>query len=321
MAATPPDAGKGDAKAAEAVVSTAASFDSRYRELIDKLRGRVDATGKTLGGLGTTAATAVGLAKIGDLFPVENETGQIVWFAAAIAGFLAVGISVLYVAGRLTRVARPVVMRTDIDDMERTGELEPGERPAVDAVFSRWAQLNGVESLAAYELQSVRIRRSSRWTSDKDERARREQLADEIDSDIRAAFGLAALRVTRSRAAEAVTGRGARNAYLAFVLGVVLFALGTDYVSSERTERVAIAKSCADARKAGAKGGELPSVCERPDKEKDKAEQKPSARQQQTALAAKLVEALRECESAVKSGPLTDDACLPTREAVRRALR
>lgn len=40
-----------------------------------------------------------------------------------------------------------------------------------------------------------------------------------------------------------------------------LFALGTDYVSSERAEQVAIAKSCADARKAGATTATLPAVC------------------------------------------------------------
>lgn len=303
--------------------SPAAGAGARYQEIIDKLRGRVDVTGKALGALGTTAATAVGLAKIGDLFPIDNELCNRVWLGAALAGFFTAAISVLYLATRLSGVSRPVFMRTDVDDMERTGDVEPDEKAGVRSIFERWAHLNGVNSLAAYEAQGVRIRRSARWTSDDAERKRREDLASEIESDIRSAFGLAALRIVRHRTAHAVTGKGAWAAYVCFVLGVIAFALGTDYVSSERTERVAIAKSCGEARKAGATGAELPPVCSddgRPKAAKPAA-QKPSAAQQRRALAPGLVTSLRDCEAAVAAGPLTADACEPIRAAAASSLK
>lgn len=44
---------------------------SNYRDIADALRSRVDLFGKTLAGLATVGTGAVGLAKLGDLFPED----------------------------------------------------------------------------------------------------------------------------------------------------------------------------------------------------------------------------------------------------------
>jgi hypothetical protein len=44
------------------------------------------------------------------------------------------------------------------------------------------------------------------------------------------------------------------------VVGVILFGLGTDYLSSERTDAVTVAKACADARIVDP-NLDLPAIC------------------------------------------------------------
>jgi hypothetical protein len=214
-----------------------------------------------------------------------------------------------------------VFMRTDVDDMVDVGDITSDERPEVEAVFRRWAHFNGVESLPVYEAQGARIRRTAEWSADQDEKKRRLALADSIDDDIRNAFGIAALHVVRSRTTNAVTGLGAWVAYSLILLGIVGFALGTDYVSSERTERVTIAKNCADATTAGVKA--LPPFCSSGGQAK--ASEEPAAEkkttktegQQRAELANSLVETLAACEAAVApAGPLPEGSCAPLQAAV-----
>jgi hypothetical protein len=300
--------------------SSAAGSSKHYQDIIDKLRGRVDLTGKTLGALGTTAATAVGLKKIGDLFPIRDETHYYVWLIVALLGFVAAAAAVLYLATRLSGVGRPVFMRTDVGDMVRRGDIDEAERDGVESVFRRWAHLNGVRSLQAYEAQASRLKRTARWSGDAAERERRKALAADVESDIKNAFGLAALRVVRSRTTDAVAGTGAKVAYAAFIAGVVAFALGTDYLSSERSDRVAIGKACGEARAAGAVGAELPKWCAKP----GGAASTPAnadAAQQQVAVATTLMSSLKACEDAAATGPLPATACDPIRVALSAAVQ
>ncbi len=304
----------------EATAPPAAGAASRYQQTIDKVRARSDVTGKTLGALGTTAATAVGLAKLGDLFPIQHKWQHYAWLLIALAGFAVAAAAVLYVAVRLSSVARPVFMRTDLQDMKDTGDLDDGELKAVKSVFKRWANADGAESLAAYEARAARLRRIATWTSDETECKRRKTLADEIESNIRSAFGIAALRVVRQRTTDALTGKRVRGAYVAFVLGIIGFALGSDYLVSQRSDSVAIAKSCGEARKAGATGPELPEVCTDPDEPKKELPQDPSAEQQRLELVRNLLKTLRDCETAAAEGPLAPDVCRPIRLAVQSGL-
>jgi hypothetical protein len=127
--------------------------------------------------------------------------------------------------------------------------------------FQRTADLNRAPSLRAYEARAERFERIAELTTDSEKRMRLRESVTSIRNDINTTMASAALRLIRARTTNAVRGRGSSVAYALLVAGIVAFALGTDYVSSERTEKVSIAKSCADARKAGATAVTLPPIC------------------------------------------------------------
>ena len=104
---------------------------TEFRDIADGLRNRVDLFGKTLAAIATLGTTAVGLSKIGDLFPAE---GNEYWVWAACLGLASAAMAAIWVAVRLMRVARPVFMRVDLDGNE---ELDPSEREAVRPVSMR----------------------------------------------------------------------------------------------------------------------------------------------------------------------------------------
>ena len=261
MAALKPDEKTGADARDETKPGGADSNIQRWREAADKLRTRVDVTAKALGGIGTTAATAVGISRIGDLFPVPPGWVSWLWFSLALAGFAGLASAILIVTFRLWSVNKPIFMRTDPDAMKSQGDVDERERDAIRLVYQQMADLNRVPSLSAYEARAHRLARVAERTGDEAERKRLEAKSAEIGADIQATFALAALRVIRKRTSNAVRGAGSIVAYVLLFGGLVLFALGTDYVASERTEQVSIAKSCADARKAGATADTLPAIC------------------------------------------------------------
>src|SRR5690606_38343149 len=67
----------------------------------------------------------------------------------------------------------------------------------------------------------------------------------------------ARLAVVRRRATDAVSGGAARVSYLVVAVGLVAFALFADVASSDRTDAIAVAKACAEAREAKALEADL----------------------------------------------------------------
>lgn len=232
---------------------------SELREFIDRMRGRVDATGKLLGALGTTAATTFGVAKLGDVFPVPD--GKELLAVVAVLALLLGTAGVLLVAVRLSRVSRPLLMRTDLAAMKAADEITGREHKLVKPLYDDVARLNGARSLAAYEWRLGSVRRTLPWADDGDERRRRSDLADEISDDIQLTLARGAVIVIRDRATKAVTGWQAWLAYAAVLIGFVGFTLAADSVASARPEeRAKLVKTCADLRRAGATKEELGAV-------------------------------------------------------------
>ena len=283
----------------------------RWRDAADKLRGRVDLAAKALGGVGTTALTAVGLARIGDLFPVPPGLAPAIWFTLALIGFAGLAAAVFLVTRRLWSVHKPIFMRTDPDAMRMQEDLDDGELHQVRLVYQEAADLNDVPSLRAYEARGHRLTRIAARTADEAERQRLEKLTASIHTDIQAVFARAALRVIRKRTTAAVLGHGTKTTFLLFVAGIFLFALGTDYVVSERSERVTIAKSCAEARSAGAL--ELPAICGEPPGDEP---QETSPTQERAIAAGALQEPLQRCLGIVDAGDAPAGSCDPIAEAI-----
>lgn len=271
-----------DAEAAVAVTPAPPGGKTpvELRDMADRLRGRVDLTGRLLAVLGTTAAAAVGLNRIGDLYPNNGTTP---WVVAAVAGIVLATLGILWVATRLTKVSRPLLLRADLDAMVRDKEIGRCERKLIRPLYERAARDAGAASLATVELRLATLERLVRRTADLEQRRRLTRMAEEIRADLDLVYGRALVIVVRRRAAKAVTGARSWAAYLLVIGGLLAFALGTDKVTSNRSVEIAAsltadaraaadssaattaaaeaARACAEARAAGATPGELLFEC------------------------------------------------------------
>jgi hypothetical protein len=333
------------------VATTTAAVDAqrkRYDELAETLRGRVDTAAKAFGGLATAALTAAGIAKISDVFPLPPGPRAQLALVATVVGFAFMAIGVLWFTARLWKVNQPVFLRADARAMEADRDIDADERKEVEAVYERAARLNGLWTLGGYEARAFRLRRILARTEDPALAARLSAEVAEIEADIRMTLDRAKLRIIRRRANRAVRGKGAVVLYTVFVAGVLLFALGSDYLSSGRTEDVAIAKACADARTAGATGtSHVPKICGSDPRQADLAdislakqcagartagatglpkacgaEPAPAAtetvspEEEAATAATALAESLDRCAAVVRSGKLPRTACDPIRRAL-----
>jgi len=294
---------------------------TEFRDIADALRNRVDLFGKTLAAVATVGTTAVGLSKIGDLFPAEHNVGWVVvaCLGLAIAAGAAIGIAV-----RLMLVARPIFMRADLEESE---ELSDDECKAVRPVFEAAAKRFGYTSLMGLQERERALRSAASRATDKDERTRRTALADDVKAEIEQALARGQVVVIRRRSTEAVSNTFALFLYAAVIAGLISFALGTDAVSSDRKDPLAEAKSCGEARKAGATAGELArtkNVCDGKGVKQNDPSKPLSPAEARAQITAKLAATLQACsaltrtEGDAKSGPLTNEDCDPVREAVSK---
>jgi hypothetical protein len=304
---TEPAPAGGNNVADKSTTTDGALNTQRWQEATDKLRSRVDLTAKALGGIGTTVASAIGIAKIGDLFPIPPGWPSWVWAVTAIAGFIAIASAILIVTSRLWKVNQPILMRTDSEAMKAQGDVDEKERQEVQLVYQQMADLNLVRSLRAYEARGHRRSRVAARTADEKKREKLEREATQIYREIQETFARAALRIIRRRTTNAIRGKGSRWAYVLLVAGVLGFALGTDYVSSERSERITIAKSCADAREAGANADTLPEICGEDPPADDPAKNSPA--QEQAKAVAALSEPLQRCLALIDAGKAKAGSC------------
>lgn len=287
------------------------------REVADALRNRVDVFGKTLAAIATLGTTAVGLTKVGDLFPYGDNGG---WVVAACAGLAVAALAAIWVAVRLMKVARPVFMSIDLDG---TRELRRKERKAVRPVYESAARRFGYTSLIGLQEHERSLRNAAARANDDAERARRTGLADEVKTEIEQALARGQVVVVRRRATGAVSGLS-WLLYVAVIGGLLTFAAGTDKVASERSDPVAEAKACGEARKAGATDVELgraQDICEGKAEPSPPAAPPPSAAEARVQVARKLMDALDACTALVQKPraqgrPLAPAACKPVSDAV-----
>lgn len=253
-------AAAGGAAGAAAAAPAGGKSVVELRDFIDRMRGRVDVTGKLLGAIGTTAATTFGIAKLGDVLPAPAGDA---WIAVlAVVALIAGIVGVLLVATRLSGVSRPLLMRADLDAMHADDELSEREVALVRPLYERTARLNGTRTLSAYAWRAGSLRRVAERTGDPAERTRREALAGGVESDVELTFGRAALLVVRDRSTRAVTGAGAWVAYLLVAGGLIGFTVAADALVAARDQParpdlIGIARQCGEARRAGATPGEL----------------------------------------------------------------
>lgn len=319
------------AKSTNASTEVAGAAVKRYADATESLRQRADLAAKVLAGAGTTLITAIGIAKFSDLYPIPPDSidvswldnvwllgdtlGEIQWLTdrttmsrvelamvGVIGGFFLMIAAVIAIAYRYWKVTGAVPMRSDLNRMH----LKEEELDLVRDTYDEVARLNDVATLNAYEARAHRLERVAKWLPSKDaERARAD--ATLIQTEVLATQTQARLRVLRARVVKAVRGRVSVLLYLLFILGVVQFGLGTDYLASKRTDEITVAKACADARAVELRLS-LPPICGTPaEAPSDKALEIPS---QVAASKLALTVSLQRClESADKDDSLDAAAC------------
>lgn len=285
---------------------------SDLRDLADSLRNRLDLFGKSLAGIATLGTTAVGLSEVGDMLPTA-DWGWVLLACAALG--LAAG-SAIFIAVRLMSVARPVFVSSDLQGISNEESKEV--RPVFEAAASRF----GYRSLIGLEERERSLRSAATRATTEQERARRTALADEAKTEVEQALARGQVVVIRRRAAQAVGDTLARWLYGAVIVGLIGFAVASDAASSDRTDRVAAAKACGEARKSGATAGELKrtnEICDAEPAKAPAAADPPTPAAARATLAAELAAALKACAELVgtkEPGPLTDEDCAPIRRAI-----
>lgn len=253
------------------LIDQAVDQGKRFSDAADKIRQRADTSAKTLAALGTTAVTAVGVAKFADIFPAE---GQGLWVVALLAGFAAMVIAILLFSSRLWNVNQPLfttsnaTTMTDLDAGWRWRRPKPDkEQVEVRRVYEDMARLNAAPSLQAYEARALRFERIAERSVDGVKSKRLLDRAALIRAEVRATQSRAAALVIRKRAWKAATGPAVAAIAALFVIGLMSVGISADALESARgqTDR---AKVCAESldlvRKQGLPLTLLADSCQAP---------------------------------------------------------
>lgn len=230
----------------------------RFRDATEQIRQRTELTAKALGGLGTTAVSAIGIAKFADIFPWAPGQGW--WVGLLVTSFLVMIAAVGIFTYRLWHVSERIILRSDVERM--TTELDSDEQETVRQVYDETARLNRAPSLRVLEARAQRLYRIADRMPDETAKKLTDQ-ADDLVSSIRAVEARAGMIVVRRRAAQAIRGRGAIVTFIALAAAIIVFGISADRLDSERTQLTKIVKDCADAKKAAEVGGirSLPRIC------------------------------------------------------------
>jgi hypothetical protein len=305
------------------VTDVAVAQGKRWSDATASIRARTDLTAKLAGSLGTLGITAAGLSKFSDVFPLpaDPSCAQRLAIVGVLGGLIAMAVAVACFTARLWKVSAPLFMSVDPDAMP---DLDDDERPIVQRVYGETAVLNGVDSLSAYAARGARFERIAQDSSDDAVRKRLETDALQVRADVDATQARAATNVIRGRAKDALSGV-AYAIYALFVIALLAFGVGADYLDSERAGRVASAKSCAGAVKAvrdssPATAKLIPTLCGGrkavdtvPAKTVD-AKDDPTPQKETAAATKELGARYAACVAAAKSDA---SACVTLREALQ----
>jgi Na+-transporting methylmalonyl-CoA/oxaloacetate decarboxylase gamma subunit len=238
----------------------------RFSDAADTLRGRTDLAAKGLGGLGTAAVSAIGIAKVSDIFPLPpGETVSVVFLGV---GFGLMVLAILALTSRFWSANRPLLPTSSPTTMEGVKEIDPAEEKIMDAVYTEAVahaafSTGPGESLEDYEERADKLERESqtRWGQVGLD-AKRRQVA-RMRAEIDKAQQRAKLVVVRRRLNQTLNSLMAALWAFLFVIGLVGFGVSADHLESQRSDLIATDKSCAEAVKAKVPPKALPRICDK----------------------------------------------------------
>jgi hypothetical protein len=216
----------------------ASEMSGHFRELMTLIRGRTDATAKGLAAVGTAAVSAIGYVKLTDFFPYEGP------LLAAIGLGLGLGamvFAVITLVHRFERSAETVLTTPDAERSRERSQLDQSEFTTLTKEYDRMAELNGVDSLRAYNARAHRFERIADTSADSGKAAELRGRADAIRAEVIATQDRAVVYILRERAKRAFFHVRAILLLLLFLAGWYATALAADALQAERAASEAAA--------------------------------------------------------------------------------
>lgn len=159
----------------------------RFRAAIDKIRERTDLAAKGLAAVGTAAVSAIGYAKLADVFPLPTSPDGLLALAFLVVG-LGLMVSAVIVLFRRFNDASETIVTTS--DPTRTIELNDiqgaDEKKLITDAYQKTADLNETRSLPAYEARGLRLERVAGSVNDDALSKKLNAQADQILTEVRA---------------------------------------------------------------------------------------------------------------------------------------
>lgn len=211
-----------------------------FRELMTLIRGRTDATAKGLAAVGTAAVSAIGYAKLADVFPYHGP-----WYALAglAAGLVAMIVAVVMLVRRFEKLADTVITYSDAERTRTRSELGDPESTTLTREYKEMAKLNGVGSLRAYNARAHRFERIADSSPGTETAAALRARADAIRAEVLATQDRAVVFILRERAKRAFFHKKAIALLVLFLAGWYGTALSADALEAKRAESEANAMS------------------------------------------------------------------------------
>jgi hypothetical protein len=273
-----PPSGRSDRNALMAAISdedTAASSDAavgwltekakQFSDDADELRGTTDRAAKGLGALATAGLTAVGIAKVGDLYPKPSPGGYAPAVIFLWLGFAFMVVAIVGFVYRFWRANRPLALSARIAEMwdgdarkykppdrhENEPDLTMPQRWIKDVSVDECKEIADIyadairhaafsegdgESLAHYEWRADRLERNALYLPESPSSTRVLAQVERMRAEIEKAEERAKLVVVRRRMNHVFNRWLAAFLALMFVVGLVMFATAADHFDSKHTK-------------------------------------------------------------------------------------
>lgn len=275
----------------------------QFSKAIEAIRGRSDLAAKALGGIGTAAISALGYAKLTDIFPYGGPCWALVLL---IVGAILMIVAVLVLVYGFYAATQSLITSSDIDQTASRNDMDEAEKRLVKWAYDDTAELNGVKSLRAYEARGQRFDRIAERAPE----ARAKVLGDaaaRIAAEVGATQARAATFVLRRRSNRAMFAKRTLFFLFLFVVGWYGTATGASALQNGRSGKIAVAKECAEARALPKiVETELPGICGTPPAAKTPEVKTPAelSKKAVVALAGEVAECLKATATAAECVPL-----------------
>jgi hypothetical protein len=243
------------AASSDAAVAWLTEKAKQFSDDADELRGTTDRAAKGLGALATAGLTAVGIAKVGDLYPKPVPGGY--WPAVLYLwlGFALMVVAIVWFVYRFWRANRPLAFSSRIAEMwDGRGKYTPSDQDVAslgapqrlikdlsgaeckevediyrDAMRHAAFPERGDESLAHYEWRADALERNALQMPKSPSSALVLAQVRRMRAEIEKAEERAKLVVVRRRMNRVFNQWLAGLLAIMFVVGLVMFAAAADY--------------------------------------------------------------------------------------------